>query len=226
MGSVNEYDLFIENVDYRGFDIMSNGNESKDFEVTINMAKELCMLCRNNKGKEVRQYFIQIEKEWNSPDKIMARALLMAEKTVNQLRLETKVKDQQIAELKPKADYTDKILQSKGTVTMSAISKDYGMSAIGFNKLLYELKVQYKQSDIWLLYEKYQACGYTHSKTFDYTDKNGMPQTRMQTQWTQKGRLFLYELLKKNGLLPMIERDSISKQKIDSIQKLEVVHNA
>ena len=123
-----------------------------------------------------------------------------------QLQIDNKIKSQQIAELKPKADYTDRILQSKGTVIVSAIAKDYGMSGTAFNKLLKSLKVQYRQGEIWLLYTKYQNKGYTHSHTFDYIDKEGLPQTRMQTQWTQKGRLFLYELLKKNGVLPMIER--------------------
>ena len=153
--------------------------------------------------------FNKMEAELNSPERIMARALFLAEKTINQLQLESKVKDQQIAELKPKADYMDRILQSKGTITVSAISKDYGMSAAKFNTLLHDLKIQYKQGDIWLLYQKYQSSGYTHSKTFDYLNRYGMPQTRLQTQWTQKGRLFLYEILKSHGILPMIERESI-----------------
>ena len=130
----------------------------------------------------------------------------MADKTINNLQLVNKQQQQIIGELKPKADYTDRILNSKGTIPVSIIAKDYGMSAVKFNKLLHRLKVQYKQGDIWLLYEKHQAKGYTQSSSFDYEDSNGLPQTRIQTQWTQKGRLFLYELLKDNDILPMIER--------------------
>jgi len=187
----------------------TGGRPSTDHAIKLDMAKELAMLQRNDKGKQARQYFIRIEKDWNSPEKIMARALKIAEQKLSFLQIEVAQKNQLIGELKPKADYTDKILQSKGTVTITAIAKDYGMTGTAFNKLLHELKVQYKQGDIWLLYREHQAKGYTHSKTFDYLDSRGNPQTRMQTQWTQKGRLFLYELLKKNGILPMIERNEL-----------------
>lgn len=178
-----------------------------DHVLKLDMAKEIAMLEKNAKGKQARQYFIQIEKDWNSPDKIMARALRIADMTIKSLQLENKQKEQIIGELKPKADYTDRILRSKGTVTITSIAKDYGMTGTAFNKLLHELKVQYKQGDIWLLYKEHQAKGYTHSKSFDYKDSQGLPQVRMNTEWTQKGRLFLYELLKDNGILPMIERE-------------------
>src|SRR5690625_5104339 len=114
--------------------------------------------------------------------------------------------EQQVNELKPKADYTDRILQNKGLVTISQIAKDYGMSGQAMNSLLHGLGIQYKQSDQWLLYAKYHDKGYTHSETFDITRKDGTPDVRLNTKWTQKGRLFLYEKLKKNNILPMIER--------------------
>lgn len=122
------------------------------------------------------------------------------------LAIENKAKDQIIGELKPKADYTDRILQSQGVVPITAIAKDYGMSGMGFNNLLHKLGVQYRLGEMWLLYSKYQNHGYTHSKTFDYRDRQNRPQTRMQTEWTQKGRLFLYNLLKNNNILPLIEQ--------------------
>lgn len=211
---------FTENIDYVAITqkrVTAQGNETKyiDHAMKLDMAKEIAMIQRNEKGKEIRQYFIEVEKEWNSPDKVMARALLLADKTINQLKLESAEKDKEISKLAPKAAYTERILQSKGTVTTTAISKDYGMSATAFNKLLHDLKVQYKQGDMWLLYEKYQSCGYTHSKTFDYKDSAGMPQARMQTQWTQAGRLFIYDLLKFHGILPMIERPQPKKTKTE-----------
>ena len=110
------------------------------------------------------------------------------------------------AELAPKAAYCDTILQNKGTVTITQIAKDYGMGAPKMNKLLNGFGVQYKQSGQWLLYAKYQDKGYTHSHTFDFKHTDGRPDVTMETKWTQKGRLFIYELLKKNGILPMIER--------------------
>lgn len=114
---------------------------------------------------------------------------------------------QQIGELKPKADYTDKILQSKGVVPITAIAKDYGMSGQEMNKLLHSMKVIYKIGGQWLLYSKYHAKGYTHSETVSFYHADGRPDVKMNTKWTQKGRLFLYEMLKKKGILPVIEQD-------------------
>ena len=125
------------------------------------------------------------------------------------LALENKAKDQQIAELKPKATYYDFILQCKDAVSISKISKDYGMSAIAMNRLLNELGVQYKQGDMWLLYYKYQDKGYTQSKTHNYDRGDGTQGVAMSTYWTQKGRLFIYDLLKNSGVTPLIERDAV-----------------
>ena len=123
---------------------------------------------------------------------------LLEEKTAQQSQI--------IGELKPKADYTDNILKNKGLVPITAIAKDYGMSGAAINELLHELKVIYKMGRQWLLYSKYQAKGYTHSETIDFKHKDGRPDVAMNTKWTQKGRLFLYELLKKHDVLPVIEQ--------------------
>ena len=118
------------------------------------------------------------------------------------------VKDQQIAEMTPKAGYYDLILMNKDVMPISKIAKDYGMSAQRMNILLHEMGVQYKQGDIWLLYQQYAGEGYTHTKTDLYVDGEGEQHTRVRTCWTQKGRLFIYDLLKnKYGILPLIERE-------------------
>lgn len=123
-----------------------------------------------------------------------------------ELSLQNARQAQIIHELKPKADYTDRILQNRGLVTITQIAKDYGMSGEAMNALLHELGVQYKQSDQWLLYAKYQSRGYTHSHTIDIVRSDGSPDVKMNTKWTQKGWLFLYNLLRMHGTLPMIER--------------------
>ncbi len=123
------------------------------------------------------------------------------------LELENQVKDQQIAELQPKASYYDLVLQCKDLLSMTEIAKDYGMSAKKMNKLLHELGVQFNQSGVWFLYAKYQDKGYTQTKTQNYNKPDGTQGAKTHMYWTQKGRLFLYELLKQNGILPMIERD-------------------
>lgn len=136
--------------------------------------------------------------------------LVAKEEENEKLRLETKVNKQRINELKPKADYYDQILKSKKLLTIGQISKDYGMSSQAMNKLLHDMKVQYKQSNQWLLYAKYQAKGYTSSEPHEYKKKDGTIDFNLHTKWTQKGRIFLYEELKRNDILPMIEREDVN----------------
>lgn len=210
---------FTENIDYRvrypKMGSENRGGQNKvDHEITLDMAKEIAMLQRSEKGKQCRQYFLELERKWNSPEAVMNRALEYSRKQVQallktneKLELENKMKDQQLNELKPKADYYDQILQSKSLVLISQIAKDYGLGAPTMNKKLHELGVQYKQGGQWLLYSKYQNKGYTHSRTINITRSDGRSDVRMQTEWTQKGRLFLYELLRKNGILPIIEQN-------------------
>lgn len=135
-----------------------------------------------------------------------AEAWIQEQKEKQALQLENKQQKQIIGELQPKATYYDLVLQSTGLTPISLIAKDYGMSAVTLNKRLHEFGVQYKQSDTWLLYAKYQDKGYTQSKTQTYQKGDGTTGTRLHTQWTQKGRLFLYGLLKQNNILPVIER--------------------
>lgn len=135
--------------------------------------------------------------------------LIKALQELKEERELNKKKDQIIGELKPKADYTDTILRSKGLVTITQIAKDYGFSGKKMNAMLHDLKVQYKQSGQWLLYSEHQAKGYTHSNTIDIERKDGTKDVKMNTKWTQKGRLFLYDLLKENDIYPIIEQERI-----------------
>lgn len=208
---------FQEGKDY--YSKMSNRSDGKagkpqtDHELTLDMAKELCMLQRTDRGKEARQYFIQIEKEWNSPEKLMARALIAANKQlefksqqVKELTETCSQQQQMIGELKPKADYVDRILKSDSLVTITQIAKDYGMSGKAMNKALHDLHIIYNCNRQWLLYSQHQAKGYTFSETVDIPLDDGTSKVVMNTKWTQKGRLFLYEMLKKHGVIPLIEK--------------------
>ncbi|WP_270311149.1 phage antirepressor [Streptococcus infantarius] len=113
------------------------------------------------------------------------------------------MQQQMILEMKPKVSYYDLILQNNSVMSISKISKDYGMSPQAMNKLLHELGIQYKQGKMWLLYQKYANQGYTQSKTHAIDADRSV----MHTYWTQKGRLFLYDLLKsKKNIIPVIER--------------------
>ena len=119
------------------------------------------------------------------------------------LELTAAVQKQQIAELQPKVSYYDLILQNKNTVPVTQIAKDYGMSGRKFNSLLHGLGVQYRFRKTWLLYQDYAECGYTQSKTFAVDAEKSV----VHTYWTQKGRLFLYDLLKRSGIRPLIEQE-------------------
>ena len=126
-----------------------------------------------------------------------------AKEEAKKLKLANAQQKQIIGELQPKASYYDLVLQNKSVVPISLIAKDYGLSARKLNPILHELGVQYKMGKTWLLYQKYADMGYTQSKTHAIDAEKSV----MHTYWTQKGRLFLYELLKREkGLVPLIER--------------------
>lgn len=185
-----------------------------DYQITIDMAKELCMIQRTEKGKQCRQYFLELERQWNSPEAVMARALQFAN---HQLSLVTKqnqelltanaVQAQQIAEMQPKVSYYDIVLACKDLLPISQISKDYGWSPQRMNAWLHNQGVQFKRGGVWLLYQEYASFGYTSTKTHVTTDSHGVSHSHIQTQWTQKGRLFIYDLMKSAGYLPLIEQD-------------------
>lgn len=192
----------------------TGGRRAVDHQITLSMAKELCMLQRSEKGKQFRQYFIQIEEAWNKPEAVMARALQMANRKLDQLMQvnveltdTVAVQSQQIAELQPKASYYDVVLNCKDLISTSVIAKDYGKSAIWLNQYLHNRGVQYKQGDIWLLYQKHAQKGLTNTKTQSYLGSDGKTHTKVHTYWTQKGRLFIYDLLKADGTVPLIERE-------------------
>ena len=112
-----------------------------------------------------------------------------------------------IVEMEPKVTYVDMILASKETVTTTQIAQDYGQSAKAFNVLLRNFGVQHKVGGQWVLYAKHLPFGYVQSDTFPIVHKNGTNGTVMHTKWTQKGRLFLYEELKKHNIIPLIEQN-------------------
>ena len=190
----------------------NGGQNMVDYEITVGMAKQICMIQRSEKGRQYREYFLELEKAWNTPEQVFARALRMADQTINSLKdrcqfLGGQVEEQQkvIEELQPKASYYDMILQCKDLIATTVIAKDYGMSAKKFNAILHDLGIQFKQGDVWVLYAKYQGNGYLKTKTHNYLDADGIQHSKEHSYWTQKGRLFLYDLLKQHDVLPLME---------------------
>lgn len=111
--------------------------------------------------------------------------------------------EEENAFLSVKANYCDRILNSKNSVPMTQIAKDYGMSAIAFNRMLHDYGIQYSVRNSWVLYAEYSGKNYTQSKTYQIGEDKAV----IHTCWTQKGRLFLYEFLKERGVLPTCEQE-------------------
>ena len=109
-------------------------------------------------------------------------------------------------ELKHDKNYLDLIMRSKALLTISQIAQDYGMSGKALNKQLAQMGIQYSINGQWILYAKYKDCGYVSSRSIDITRTDGRPDVVLHTEWTQAGRKFLYEELKKQGIIPMLEK--------------------
>lgn len=144
----------------------------------------------------------KIEEALLNPDTLIQLATTLKDERTKRLLAE-----QRVNELQPKADYYDSILKNKSLMTISVIAKNYGMSANGMNKLLHELGVQYQHSKTWLLYSKHQDKGYTHTEMIPV---QGSDNLKPSTKWTQKGHIFIYQLLKQNNVLPLIEKKDIA----------------
>lgn len=226
----------IENEDFSRLVFKDGANNANvtDYVITIDIAKEICMVVgvspRINEetkllSKKFRRYFIECEKQLKQQPMLSEKEQLalkvfnggidaieahkqLVELETKPLKEEIEIKNQVISEYTPKVTYYDLVLQSKGTMTITQIAKDYGMSGRELNAKLHDLGIQYKQSDTWLLYSKYQGMGYTKSNT--YVDNSGT--SRLNTKWSQKGRLFIYDTLKKVNILPTIETEDVKVQ--------------
>lgn len=155
------------------------------------------------------------------------KSLVKAEEEKQQLALENKQKDEtiitiskanvelgnKITEMLPKVSYYDRILQSNATMTITQIAQDYGMSAIAMNKELESMRIQHKERGQWILYAQFLKGGYVHSRAVDIIRRDGRHDVKYNTEWTTKGRIFLYEALKGKGILPLIEQENTPRDK-------------
>lgn len=216
---------FVENQDFTSFDNIvkreSGATVRKEYALTIDMAKELSMVENNERGRMARKYFIECEKivkekQFFFLPQTFSEALMLAatqakqieeqQKTIQQSAQEIVALSDTITQMQPKVSYYDKILASKETLTVTQVAQDYGMSAKAFNILLRNFGIQHKVNGQWILYAKYLQQGYVHSKSVEIVRHDGQRETKNNTEWLPKGRLFLYEELKKHDVLPLIER--------------------
>ena len=148
-----------------------------------------------------------LERAITEPDFLIQLATTLKEEKAKRLEAEQQceVQKQIIGEMEKKVSYLDLILSSTSTMTITQIAQDYGMSGQRMNKLLHGLRIQYKVGEQWILYAEYKDKCYVSSETIHFVTSEGIPCTTLNTKWTQKGRLFLYDILKKEGILPKME---------------------
>lgn len=224
MRSIREMEDAWAKVNGRKFALVEYKDAKGEMRPCYSLNKTECLYISTKFNDEARAKLVlrweELETKERSKYQVpqsFAEALMLAAKQQEQIedqqrQLEANSKEivelnGAIAEMEPKVTYVDMILASKETVTTTQIAQDYGQSAKSFNVLLRNFGVQHKVGGQWVLYAKHLKFGYVQSDTFPIVHKNGTNGTVMHTKWTQKGRLFLYEELKKHNIIPLIEQN-------------------
>lgn len=225
-----------EKVSERKFALAEYQDEQGKPRPCYSLNKEECLYIATKFNDEARAKLIKRWKELEErhqkpsvPQNYLEtlESLVKAEKEKQQLALENKQKDEtiitiskanvelgnKITEMLPKVSYYDRILQSNATMTITQIAQDYGMSAIAMNKELESMRIQHKERGQWILYAQFLKGGYVHSRAVDIIRRDGRHDVKYNTEWTTKGRLFLYEALKGKGILPLIEQENTPRDK-------------
>lgn len=218
------------------FSLVEYKDKKGETRPCYSLNKEECLYIATKFNDEARAKLIkrwkELEEQHQKPSVPQnyleaLESLVKAEKEKQQLALENKQKDEtiitiskanvelgnKITEMLPKVSYYDRILQSNATMTITQIAQDYGMSAIAMNKELESMRIQHKERGQWILYAQFLKGGYVHSRAVDIIRKDGRHDVKYNTEWTTKGRLFLYEALKGKGILPLIEQENTPRDK-------------
>lgn len=234
MKSIRKMEPAWEKVAEGKFSLGSYKDENNQDRPCYSLNKEECLYIATKFNDEARAKLIkrwkELEEQHQKPSVPQnyleaLESLVKAEK--QQLALENKQKDEtiitiskanvelgnKITEMLPKVSYYDRILQSNATMTITQIAQDYGMSAIAMNKELESMRIQHKERGQWILYAQFLKGGYVHSRAVDIIRRDGRHDVKYNTEWTTKGRIFLYEALKGKGILPLIEQENTPRDK-------------
>lgn len=211
------YPMFIMNQD--GFTLLAmgfNGKKAMEFKLKYIEAFNAMKRQIEQSKPSLPQNYLEALK-----------SLVKAEEEREQLALENRKQQQEIVtiskenmelgnkitEMLPKVSYYDQILKSNATMTITQIAQDYGMSAVRMNKELESMRVQHKVRGQWILYGQFLTGGYVHSRAIDIIRSDGRHDVKYNTEWTTKGRIFLYDALKAKGILPLIEQECTPSSK-------------
>lgn len=225
-----------EKINGRKFELVDYKDEKGETRPCYSLNKEECLYIATKFNDEARAKLIkrwkELEEQHQKPSVPQnyleaLKSLVKAEEEKQQLALENKQKDEtiitiskanvelgnKITEMLPKVSYYDRILQSNATMTITQIAQDYGMSAIAMNKELESMRILHKERGQWILYAQFLKGGYVHSRAVDIIRRDGRHDVKYNTEWTTKGRIFLYEALKGKGILPLIEQENTPRDK-------------
>lgn len=231
MKAIRKMEPAWQKINEGNFSLVNYQDKKGELRPCYSLTKEECLYIATKFNDEARAKLIKRWKELEEAHQKASvpttylealKSLVKSEEQRQQLALENRKQQQEIitisrenaelgnkiTEMLPKVSYYDQILQSNATMTVTQIAQDYGLSAQAMNKLLAELKIQYKSSrGQWILYGELKAGGYVHSRPVDITKSDGTHDVKYNTEWTTKGRIFLYEALKKKkGIVPLIEK--------------------
>lgn len=217
------------------FSLVEYKDKKGETRPCYSLNKEECLYIATKFNDEARAKLIKRWKELEEQSKPSVpqnylealKSLVKSEEEKQQLALENRKQQQEIltiskenmelgnkiTEMLPKVSYYDQILQSNATMTVTQIAQDYGMSAIKLNLLLSDMKIQHKMRGQWILYGQFLTGGYVHSRAVDIIRSDGRHDVKYNTEWTTKGRIFLYEALKAKGILPLIEKEDTPSDK-------------
>ena len=220
-----------EKINGRKFELVEYKDKKGETRPCYSLTKEECLYIATKFNDEARAKLIkrwkELEEQHQTPSVPQnyleaLKSLVRSEEEKQQLVLENRKQQQEIVtiskenlelgnkitEMLPKVSYYDQILQSNATMTVTQIAQDYGMSAIRLNKELETMRIQHKMRGKWILYGQFLQGGYVHSRAVDIIRSDGRHDVKYNTEWTTKGRIFLYEALKAKGILPLIEQEN------------------
>lgn len=191
---------FTEGTDFSTFLSESTGGRpAVNHLLKIDMAKELAMIQRTEKGKQARQYFIQIEKDYNRPEKIMARALVIAERELSNLQIENKIKEEKIETLtlenKELSKKIEEYTKQNRLTSMEDFAEELGTTDTILYSFLNVIGVIYFVAGDWNFHSPYRYRGFAELRTTDYRDKEGRIKCGLRIFWTEEGKDFVKRLI-------------------------------